>query len=75
MDYRQEDYSIALQRAVEYHCKGKLVPEYIAKECPHHAAMLNRHLSEASTRPDKATANSETFGDIMLHNYSKDKWE
>ena len=53
MDYRQIDYSIALQRAVEYHCKGKLIPEYIAKECPHHAAMLNRHLTNQSSNPTK----------------------
>ena len=34
-------YSISLQRAIEYHCKRKRVPERIFRECPHHAAMLN----------------------------------
>lgn len=35
------DYAIALQRAIEHHCRGQLVPPHIATECPHHAAMLN----------------------------------
>ena len=63
MDYRREDYSIALQRAVEYHCKGKLIPDYIASECPHHAEMLNRHPTNQSNRPDSRDACSWYGGD------------
>ena len=38
------DYSIALQRAIEYHCAGKIVPDEISKQCPHHAKKLNDSL-------------------------------
>ena len=41
------DYTIALQRSIEYHCKGKIVPDEIARVCPHHAEMLNKHLVAA----------------------------
>jgi hypothetical protein len=37
-------YAIALQRAIEHHCRGKQVPEDIAKHCPYHAKMLNQNL-------------------------------
>jgi len=40
----QVNYSISLQRAIEYHCRGKDIPEVIAKECPHHAKLLNERL-------------------------------
>ena len=39
------DYSIALQRAIEHHCRGVAVPPEIAANCPHHAQMLNEHLA------------------------------
>ena len=42
---RSEDYSIALQRAIEHHCRGVSVPDAIAVRCPHHAKMLNEHLA------------------------------
>jgi len=35
------EYAISLQRAIEYHCHGELVPPVVAKGCPHHAKMLN----------------------------------
>lgn len=35
------DYAIALCRAIEHHCAGKQVPDWIAKDCPHHADKLN----------------------------------
>lgn len=38
---RSIDYSIALQRAIEHHCRGSEVPDQIAIACPHHAKMLN----------------------------------
>lgn len=41
----QVTYSIALQRAIEYHCDGKIVPKVIADECPHHAKMMNARVS------------------------------
>ena len=42
--YRNQlDYSISLQRAIEYHSRGRDVPDEIAKNCPHHAKMLNKH--------------------------------
>ena len=45
------DYAIALQRAVEYHCRGQQVPEWIAHDCPRHAEKLN----DCLCRPTGAT--------------------
>ena len=42
---KQVDYSIALQRAVEHHCRGVEIPSEIATKCPHHSKMLNDKLS------------------------------
>lgn len=42
---RKSRYAIALQRAIEHHCRGKLIPEEIGKFCPHHAKMLNERLA------------------------------
>lgn len=65
------DYVIALQRAIEYHCKGKLVPDNIADECPHHAAMLNYHLSNKSSGQNNAVVESgdhyKCCGGIVTH--------
>ena len=41
-------YSIALQRAIEYHCKNLEIPEEITIKCPHHAKMLNLQLAKTS---------------------------
>ena len=38
------EYSIALQRSIEHHCKGLVIPEKIAVICPYHAKMLNETL-------------------------------
>ena len=43
------DYSIALQQAIEYHCKSLSVPKSIANKCPHHAHKLNSHLARETT--------------------------
>lgn len=40
----QTEYSIALCRAIEHHCRGLEVPAAIADQCPHHARMLNERL-------------------------------
>ena len=37
-------YGIDLQRAIEYHCRGEMVPDRVAEGCPYHAAMLNARL-------------------------------
>jgi len=42
-----QDYSIALQRAIEHHCRGVPVPPAIGVRCPHHAKMLNEHLANS----------------------------
>ena len=54
MDIIMSDYIIALQQAIEHHCKGKLVPNNIANKCPHHVAMLNYHLIIKSSESDKS---------------------
>lgn len=41
---KQLGYSIALQRAIEYHSDGEEVPSHIAEKCPHHAGKLNKSL-------------------------------
>ena len=66
MQKRQtSDYVIALQRAIEYHCNDKLVPDNIANDCPHHAAMLNRHLTSKCSRPSNSCAHKNTFHSKM----------
>ena len=42
----QEEYSVALQRAIEHHCRGLWVPPDVACGCPHHAEKLNLHLAQ-----------------------------
>ena len=37
-------YGIDLQRAIEYHCRGEVVPERVAVGCPLHAGALNARL-------------------------------
>jgi hypothetical protein len=44
---KKMEYAIALQRAIEHHCRGEEVPPEIAVECPHHARMLNDHRAGA----------------------------
>jgi len=48
-DAAMTNYAIALQRAIEHHCRGQSVPDYIAKQCPHHAQLLNAHLESAAS--------------------------
>lgn len=55
---KQTDYSIALQRAIEYRCRNELVPPDIAALCPHHAAKLNALLMQEP----EATAGEYTQG-------------
>lgn len=43
---RMTDYAVALQRAIECHCRGEIVPECVAEKCPHHAELLNYHFAE-----------------------------
>lgn len=38
-------YATALQRAIEYHCNGKIIPESVLQHCYHHANMLNDKLT------------------------------
>ena len=38
-------YAANLQQAIEHHCRGVAVPDALAKHCPHHAKMLNDHMS------------------------------
>lgn len=40
-----DGYAIALQRAIEAHCRGEVVPDDVAALCPHHAGKLNAALS------------------------------
>jgi len=54
MDFKTTDYTIAIQRAIEYHCKDRLIPEDIATQCPHYAEMLNRHLTSQCSGRDSA---------------------
>lgn len=40
-EYESEDYAIALQKAIEHHCRGKEIPRSIEKLCPYHTNLLN----------------------------------
>ncbi len=44
---KQIEYTVALQRAIEHHCRGAIVPPDLAAECPNHAEMLNARLAAA----------------------------
>lgn len=37
-------YAIALQRAIECHCRGLVVPDCVAEECPFHTKILDDNL-------------------------------
>lgn len=37
----QTDYSITLQRCIEYHASGRIIPDDLLNKAPHHAKMLN----------------------------------
>lgn len=40
----QKEYSLALARAIEAHCRGEVVPPEIRAICPHHAGKLDAAL-------------------------------
>jgi hypothetical protein len=42
-------YSIDLQRAIEYHCRGEKVPDRVAEGCPFHANALNARLQAVTS--------------------------
>ena len=46
-------YAANLQRAIEFHCRGRAVPDALAKHCPYHAKMLNDHLSNAGGQHER----------------------
>lgn len=48
-------YIINLQRAIEYHCMGLLVPDDVMSECPHHAEMLNLQLYRQQQQESRPT--------------------
>ena len=77
----QMGYVVALQRAIEYHAQGLVIPAAIGSDCPHHASMLNaaltalrervRVLEEACAhvrRAEKAEAANERLKELG------DKW-
>jgi len=37
---KQTDYSIALQRAIEFYCSGQYISKEVSELCPHHAGLL-----------------------------------
>lgn len=37
-------YLANLQQAIEYHCRGQVIPDALSKLCPHHSKMLNMNL-------------------------------
>ena len=64
------DYAIALQRAIEYHCRNVLVPDRVAAECPHHARMLNAHSSALA----EDVITDTRFRWEMLKGQNDDSW-
>lgn len=47
-DYEMSEYAIALQRAIEAHCRGRMADETDMGGCPWHAKMLNRYLTRSA---------------------------
>lgn len=69
-------YTIALHRAIEFHCDGKFVPPTVAELCPFHSEMLDKSLNkslikEQVEKVERAKRNAfeayasgfDTFGD------------
>lgn len=63
LDYEMSEYVIALQHAIEAHCRGRMADETDMGGCPWHAKTLNRYLArrverlfENSTRDGMAVA-------------------
>lgn len=59
-EYEGEDYAIALQRAIEHHCREREISQDIEKLCPYHTNMLNSFRSKLKkeSTPKEASENS-----------------
>ncbi len=70
------DYSIALARAIEHHCRGVLVPSDIAEQCPFHAAKLNEFLTTKAAEIGKLTASpcvgERRYEDVIEPGYDEE---
>ena len=56
------DYAISLQRAIEYHAKGLLVPHQIGCACPHHASMLDASLERPAPKQPVDAVREDAHG-------------
>ena len=53
-------YTIALQRAIEWHCDGKAVPPNVAALCPYHSEKLNETLAQP-VQPEQWTPEDTAY--------------
>lgn len=68
-DYEMSEYAIALQRAIEAHCRGRMADETDGGGCPWHAKMLNRYLTRSADVTDAVVdaAHDAFFADYKNH--------
>ena len=76
----EEDYAIALQQAIEYHCKGEKVPAEIALRCPYHTKILDdtrtpdtriNPMNPVTTIKKIRACESEVAAQLLLEAYAK----
>jgi hypothetical protein len=76
MSAEMHDYAVALQKAIEAHCRGEVIVGDTAKECPHHAKKLNETLAE---RDQLKAANAELAEAleriVALRGTENDEWD
>ena len=63
-----DHYIVALQQAIESHCRGKQVPWIVEERCPFHARLLNDHWRTGGplTAEDEAELEPECDGVCSL---------
>lgn len=49
---QSREYSCNLQRMIEHHCRGKLIPEPLASTSPHLSAKINKALADTAQEED-----------------------
>ena len=70
VDHDTSLYAIALQQAIEAHCRAEKVPQVVHERCPHHAAMLDKDLCSRLEQPeDEPAAYRVYFPDDQRQEY------
>lgn len=51
---KSENYAISLQRIIEFHCRGEIIPTELLQKSPHLAGKLNQHRADIEAREREA---------------------